>query len=271
MGTVLRRAACAAGASALVATAFVGTGAAPAAAETGTCVSIGMFTVSGGVGGCTVLPGETVTVIVKAGNGGAGGIGGFGGVGGDGCFSNTVNPGGVGGIGGAGGLAGAGAKVTGTWTNTTGATVTVSVLMGSDGEEGLAGTDGEGGTDAPCPGTNAGGTSGDGGEAATFGDAGFATRVLLDSLDIDALPGTGGLGGGGGGGGGGGSGAAPASPGNPGGIGTPGLDGAAGQTFMGPLPAGWSFLTTTTAEAPFVSFTGRGIDPVDPVQPSYTG
>jgi hypothetical protein len=214
-------------------------------------------------GSCTLEAGESITFVVKGGNGGVGGQGGAGGTGG---MYTQVIPfpltyyGGAGGAGGAGGLGGPGAKVTGTYTNTTGSIVTLNVVVGTDGAAGATGTVGAPGGVAPNGGGAGGaGLPGQDGGASSIAESGSSSPFVVSAG-----------GGSGGPGGGGGDGGNPASMGGNGTPGNPGTDnsgvGAAGAVLPSPLPPGWSLATTSIAEAPFVTF-GTAFAPPAPPQP----
>lgn len=240
--------------------AVVGPVAPAGAVSGGTCAAISTFTVSLT---CTVVAGETITFVVKGGNGSTAGDGGAGGAGGGRVGidpGDPYQPGGAGGAGGVGGAGGAGAKVTGTWTNTTGATVTLTLTVGTtagvfpepNGAPGTPGSDSSG----PPP---AGGT----GQNGRNGVAGGASKIELNGTQIVfAGGGTGGQGGTGGGGGGGGQLLGPGSNGSPGTAGAAGISGAPQPT---PLPSGWSEMSTTTSEA--VGITITSVVPDEPVTP----
>ncbi len=177
-------------------------------------------------GYCLLQPGDTITGVLKAGNGGAGGIGGAGG---DAYL--RVHLGAMMGFGGAGG---AGAKIPYSYTNSSGAVMTINFAVGSNGTAGTNGTAGSVGTIGSQNGTN--------GSNATDGTDGTAT--LLEDVNSVALftanPGTKGTGGTGG------TGATTSADGVAGVNGTPGTAGAG------------SSISTTGNEQPFASIVTVG-------------
>lgn len=113
---------------------------------------------SSGSNYCSLSAGQTITFVLKAGNGGRGGDGGMGGMG-----LSSGAPGGIGGAGGTGGSGGSGAKTSFTYTNTTGSTITLRFNIGVDGSAGTNGLTGG----LATPGGN-GGNGGDGTETAVL-------------------------------------------------------------------------------------------------------
>lgn len=211
----------------------------------GPCRELGTVTAGNSPAECEVAPGETVQFLVVGGDGGAGGIGGSGA---DGCPASDNSPGGTGGVGGLGGLGGAGAAVQGSYTNTTGSTVTLEVVAGTHGADGLMGSisvafclglavvapaafDGNDGGDG-----TAGSMGQDGGDSGIYVVVPHNAPVPL----VVARGGNGGTGGAGGTGGQGGRvGGAQA---NNGFNGFDGVDGADGITDPNPPPAGMTSL-----------------------------
>lgn len=194
----------------------------------GTCATTATFTASGT---CTVLAGEVINFGLKGGDGGLGGTGGAGGNGGP-----VLVPFVLGGIGGAGGLEGgrgAGAQIIGSYTNSTGATVTLTFDIGVKGIDGSAGSAGSNGS-AGDPASN-GQDGTDGGNGTT----GTETVLRIDSSVIAAAEG--GAGGTGGKGGKGGTGASGSTPGLNGAAGENGLKGANGSYAPSPLPDSWMY------------------------------
>lgn len=269
------------GASAL-AVAALGVGPTGVGAVTlrGTCATIGTFDTptTEFPTDCTVLAGETITFTVKGANGGRGGDGGPGGDGGD----YDTNWGGRGGGPGPGGDGGVGAKVTGTWTNSTGATVTLQIVIGVNGLDGDYGAPGSRGSSFPA---NAVPTNGGPGGAGTDGGAGSSSVIMNGSTPIVVADG-----------GTGGSKGTPGSGGlaaNPGGGGAPGNDGTGGSpgddgvvAFPDTLPVGWTLVTTSINDAPSIIITSTGVEEpttttvsagpattiaTDPVTPTFTG
>jgi hypothetical protein len=212
-------------------------------------------------GSCILAAGESVQVTLKAGNGGAGGNGGDGGNGGlglDGSGSQIL--GGTGGLGGVAGMPGAGAKITGVYTNTTNADVTLSWTIGASGAFGVAGFPGMNGIDAIFNSTS--GTAGGFGAPGSNGADG-APATLSDgaSFSLTAGGGTGSLGAGGGTGGTGGNGNGT--------VGTNGTNGAvtlagvSGEgTSTSPLPDGFSFVSTNSFEAVGITFAEPTVVPL---------
>ena len=191
---------------------------------------------------CVLEPGQSLNLILKAGNGGAGGDGGAGGAGGLGWDSSATVLSGAGGTGGAGGQGGAGAKWQGSYTNTTASPETLTFTVGTNGYDGIAGAPGSAGADATNPGPAADGATGVSGEGGQGGGAGENSLVMIDATTIAlAFGGNGGNGGNGGAGGEGGQ--ETGTPGSAGTNGTAGSNGADG-------PGG--NLSTTWTEAPFI-------------------
>ena len=180
-----------------------------AANPTGTCVSASPFTADGT---CTVLAGETVNFVAIGGDGGDGGdyveleltaIG-----------AQAVNPGGNG---------GRGRQVTGSYSNTTGATVTLTLEAGMHGVDGSDQTVGVGAMGVT-----------------TSGGDGSPSRILLNGQEIvSAGGGFGGL-------------AATNSQ--------SGADGGDGTARPNPLPSGWT--SALPSGTPGISFSGTGVAPV---------
>ena len=198
---------------------------AQASDATGTCVTTGTFTESGT---CTVLPGEKIMFSLRGGPGGEGGAGGAGGAGG------IQTPPFIGGFGGAGGLGGGGGEtptIGGNYTNSTDATVTLTVVVGVSGLTGSAGAPGLDGTSG-----NPAGAGTDG------GDGGMGTNGTESTISIDGsliVSSNGGAGGTGGKGGKGGTGGSSETYGTAGAPGENGLRGASGAYVPSPLPESW--------------------------------
>lgn len=220
----------------------------------GTCADVGSFSVSGS---CTVLDGETVDFVIVGGTGGNGGAGGDGGAGGAGWEDTYSVPGSSGGSGGPGGTGGLGAKVTGSYSNSTGSTVTLTLTVGAHGDDGANGNPGAAGTDATGPGFVSGG-SGTPGEDGAPGKDGADSMIEIGAVTVvKAGGGTAGLGGGGGAAGFGAVVLVPASVGGLGSLIVPGDDGVPGTVTPDPLPTGWT--STNVLETPGVTFTGVGV------------
>ena len=243
--------------------------AAPASAVVQSCSSAGAFTTSGS---CTVGAGETVYFSIRGGDGGAGGPGGAGGNGGKG-WDGTDTLGGRGARGGEPGLGGRGAVVTGSWTNTTASTVTLTIEVGVNGIAGANGAPGIAGRDAAPPFV----TSGEGGSAGSGGSGGGdgVPSVIADGGTIIAFAG-GGTGGGGGAGGNGGSGGDSSGAGTDGLPSPAGVNGFDGAVQPNPLPDGWTLVAAESA--PSVMFLAPPVPTPEPtpttepvVTPAYTG
>lgn len=235
-----------------------------AANQKGTCASTGAFSSSGT---CTVLPGETISFTIKGGNGGPGGNGGQGGKGGD-SFNyydgNDMVPpsickGEPASVGATGGLGGAGAKVSGSYTNNSGSTVTLTVTVGANGTAGANGTNGAAGANSV---SSAPGNDGQPGTNGVDGLAGTATQIVSGTVIAAAGGGSGGMGGQGSFGGAGGlfspacqASATPSAPPPP----PAAADGSAGTVTPWPLPSGWSTPSTTSSESPALTVTGNGV------------
>lgn len=192
-----------------------------AANPTGTCVSASPFTADGT---CTVLAGETVNFVVVGGNGGNGGdyVVNVGSVGYDDELSGSGVPNGVGGIG------GLGAKVSGAYSNTTGATVTFTLVVGAHGVNGNDYTIATGGEIEVMNGGQ-GGPGGDGGDS----------KIVINGVDlVVAGGGKGGLGGT---------------------VSTNGNAGDPGEALPNPLPSGWT--SELSSGTPGITFTGTGVAP----------
>jgi hypothetical protein len=210
----------------------------------GTCATTATFTASGS---CTVLAGETVTVEIKGGDGGHGGAGGAGGYGG----ININTNGGAGGRGGNGGLGGAGTLVSGSYTNSTDETVTLTFVIGMNGANGVAGAPGADGS-ANNPNAN----PGQDGEFGGMGQAGTDSSITFsDSFVVTAMGGTGAPGGTGGTGG---TGATGSTPGTDGVRGLDGARGTNGSYSPNPLSFPWSALQGRRG-TPQVVFSGTGV------------
>lgn len=134
---------------------------------------------SSGSNYCSLSAGQTITFVLKAGNGGRGGDGGMGGMG-----LSSGAPGGIGGAGGTGGSGGSGAKTSFTYTNTTGSTITLRFNIGVDGSAGTNGLTGG----LATPGGN-GGNGGDGTETAVLEGL---TPIAQTSPGLGGFGGTGG-------------------------------------------------------------------------------
>ena len=214
----------------LTAMAAIGAGQMASASGNGTCLTTAIFLESGT---CTVLAGEVVEFTVQGGSGGPGGNGGWGGYG----RSFGPYPGGragEGGQGGSGGSPGRGAEVVGSYINSTDATVTLTVVVGTDG---LGGSEGDFGVSGSAL-TPDGSVGGDGGD----GTAGTESSILIDDLVIvSAQGGTGGTGGKGGTGGTGATGEVGSADGISGTRGENGLDGVNGSYAPVPLPPSWIY------------------------------
>ena len=235
---------------------------APVSAVTGTCVSVGVFTSSGT---CTVLAGETVDFVVKGGNGGNGGNSGRGGNGGVGWNGSFSVPGGFGGTGAQGGLGGPGAKVGGSYFNSSGTTITLTVVRGSNGAAGAHGADGSSGSGATQSGAASSGANGNNGGNGANGANGTASSISDGSgVVVSAAGGTGGAGAVRGLGGQGGQ--ASGANGMNGSNGSAGMQGNSGQNAStpSPLPTNWTFLATNASETPSLTFTGLGISDPSP-------
>jgi LPXTG-motif cell wall-anchored protein len=242
----------------LAAMAAIGAGqVASATGTTGTCVTIGTFTDTSDTGfvTCTVLVGETVNFNIKAGNGGAGGAGGYGGAGG---IQTPPYSGGNGGAGGLGGGGGAGPRITGSYTNSTDTTVTLSLIVGKNGIDGEDGNAGLAGTSGTPAGTGTDGSMGTDGEP---GSSSIIFVGLLEDIpgyEIDFSKMIAGVEGGeegtGGEGGKGGTGGSSATYGTAGEKGANGLRGANGEYYPVQLPDSWS-LTEDDLGAPSIVFS----------------
>lgn len=215
------------------------------------CTSLGTITADAT---CILQDGEQLQFTLKGGNGGAGGSGGDAGRGGDGWDGTDPVAGGLGGRGGRGAIGGAGAKIHGSYTNTSGHAVTVDVAQGADGSPGVAGWDGVPGADATPPILNVGADGSDG-QSGTDGADGTAATITVDATLVAAAGGgTGGQGGSGGVGGEGGAGVT-GGEGRDGFDGSDGMPGTGGVSTPSPLPSGWTALSTSWTEAPAISVT----------------
>lgn len=205
-----------------------------------TCTST---TYNSGTNQCTLPAGASIAYVIKGGNGGAGGNGGHGGTGGS-YYPGTYT-GGFGGIQGVGAIGGAGAKVSGTYTNTSGTDEVLTLEVGLNGVPGTAGSNGTPGTNGTS-GTPQGqnGQAGGVALAATNGTDGMPTTIMVSITSIAAAEE--GLGGTAGTGGNGGLAATISSNGVSGQDGINGTPGAAGTGGN---------MSTTWTEAPFIQIT----------------
>ena len=237
-----------AGVSAGILTAAVGLISAPTAwAAPAPACAPATYSDPGSVNYCTVAPGESITLIVKSGNGEAGGAGGDSG-------GN--------GLGGSGGIGGVGAKSTTVYTNSGVNPVVLELTVATSNGSGTAGFAGDDGTDGVsisvngdpglnggdggaggCDGGNggiggsgfdAGGSAGgDGGAGGAGGDGTTSSVVTDDPVTVlEPAAGSGGQGGQGG-----------RSSSN-GASGSPGSNGVPGN------------MSTTWTEAPFIQIIG---------------
>ena len=232
----------------LAAMAAIGVGqVASASGTTGTCVTTGLFTASGT---CTVLAGEVINFVLKGGDGGAGGVGGAGGNGGPSIVPFV--PGGIGGSGGLMGVQGAGARIIGSYVNSTDATVTLTFDIGVKGSDGTAGVDGVPGGERGAGGAGGTGTDGtDGGN----GTAGTESVLRIDSSLIASAQG--GTNSTGGKGGKGGTGATTETAGTNGAPGETGSRGFNGSYAPVPLPESWMYTDTDLSDPRVDFFVGE--------------
>lgn len=199
---------------------------------------------------CTLAPGQTLLLVIKAGNGGTGAAGGRGGAGGD-SLAFSGKAGGAGGAGGLGGAGGAGAKWQGQYTNTSGSTQTLIFTVGTNGTTPAAGAAGADGADG-----NPNGATGVSGNGGAGGNGGTDSMIKVASTTVaSALGGDGGGGGQGGAGGEGGQGSVRV-----------GLDGRAGVNGAAGADGAGGNMTTTNTEAPAIQIAF----PTTPVFPAAT-
>lgn len=96
---------------------------------------------------CTLPAGASLSYVVRGGDAGNGGMGGHGGAGGD--YTGTPSyTGGAGGSGANGAQGGVGAQLGGSYVNSSGSDLTVTIVIGAAGTDGTAGTNGANGTNS---------------------------------------------------------------------------------------------------------------------------